>query len=126
MEKSPAPQTIDAYIAQFPNDVQKKLQQIRVLIHQEIPEATEKISYQMPTFFLHGNLIHFAAFAHHIGMYPLPDAVEAFKKEFAPYKQGKGSIQFPLDQELPLDLILKIVRFRKATLTPKPSVKGGK
>ena len=106
------PQTIDEYIAGFPGDVKKVLQKIRMTIHEAAPEAQEKISYQMPTFYLKGNLVHFAAFKDHIGFYPVPSGIEKFKKELSVYKQGKGSVQFPLDQPMPYDLITKIVKFR--------------
>ena len=107
-----APQTIDAYIAGFPEDVQAILQQIRRTIHETAPEATEAISYGMPTFKLHGNLVHFGAFKSHIGFYPVPSGMEAFKDELAGYKQGKGSVQFPLNKPMPLDLIRRMVEFR--------------
>lgn len=103
---------IDEYIALFPQDIQKKLKQLRETIHAAAPEATEKIAYQMPTFYLNGNLVHFAAFKNHIGFYPVPSGIEAFKKELSKYAQGKGSVQFPLDQPLPIQLIRKIVKFR--------------
>jgi uncharacterized protein YdhG (YjbR/CyaY superfamily) len=106
------PQTIDEYIAGFPTAVQEVLQKIRMTIHEAAPEAEEKISYQMPTFFLKGNLVHFAAFKEHIGFYPVPTGIEKFKKELSVYKQGKGSVQFPLDQPMPYELITKIVKFR--------------
>lgn len=106
------PQTIDEYIAGFPKDVQDILQKIRMTIHEAAPEATEKISYQMPTFYLKGNLVHFAAFKEHIGFYPVPTGIKKFEKELSVYKQGKGSVQFPLDQPMPYDLISKIVKFR--------------
>ncbi len=106
------PQTIDEYIAGFPAEVQEILQKIRMTIHEAAPEATEKISYQMPTFYLKGNLVHFAAFKEHIGFYPVPTGIEKFKKELSVYKQGKGSVQFPLDQPMPYELITKIVKFR--------------
>jgi uncharacterized protein YdhG (YjbR/CyaY superfamily) len=104
--------TIDAYIQSFPPEVQKLLKELREFIHTLIPEAEEKISYQMPTFFLNGNLIHFAAFKNHIGLYPTPHGIEAFEHELAIYKRGKGSVQFPLTQALPLELIKKIVIYR--------------
>ena len=107
-----APQTIDAYIAAFPDDVQTILQHIRRTIHEIAPEATEAIAYGMPTFRLHGNLVHFAGFKNHIGFYPVPSGMMAFKDELAAYKQGKGSVQFPLDKPMPLDLIRRIVAFR--------------
>jgi uncharacterized protein YdhG (YjbR/CyaY superfamily) len=113
MKTTPAvPQTIDEYIGGFPPDVQEVLQKIRMTIHEAAPQATEKISYQMPTFYLKGNLVHFAAFKEHIGFYPVPTGIEKFKKELSVYKQGKGSVQFPLDQPMPYELITKIVRFR--------------
>lgn len=96
----------------FPPEVQQKLQQLRALIHQLVPEATEKISYGIPTFFLKKNLVHFAAFKEHIGFYALPTANGKFKKELSPYKVGRGSIQFPLNEELPLGLIKKLILFR--------------
>ena len=107
-----APTTIDEYIAGFPQEVQGILEQIRRTIHEAAPEATEAISYQMPTFKLYGNLVHFAAFQHHIGFYPVPSGIEKFKTELSVYKQGKGSVQFPLDQPIPYDLIRRIVEFR--------------
>lgn len=110
--KKPVPQTIDEYIAGFPEDVQAILQKIRKTVKQLAPEAQEKISYQMPTFYLNGNLVHFAAFKHHIGFYPTPSGTAKFQKEIAKYKAAKGSIQFPLDQPIPYDLITRIVEFR--------------
>jgi len=107
-----APQTIDEYIAGFAADIQKVLQKIRMTIHEAAPDAQEKISYQMPTFYLKGNLVHFAAFKEHIGFYPVPTGIEKFKKDLSVYKQGKGSVQFPLDQPMPYELITKIVKFR--------------
>ena len=104
--------TIDEYIATCPEHVQKILQELRAVIKAAAPEAVEKISYQMPTFALHGNLVHFAAHKNHIGFYPTPSGIEAFKEELAVYKGAKGSVQFPLDQPLPWDLIGRIVRFR--------------
>jgi len=106
------PNTIDEYITEFPADVQAKLQEIRAVIHATAPEAQEKISYQMPTFFLNGNLVHFAAFKNHIGFYPAPQGIEAFKAELSAYKGSKGAVQFPIDQPMPLDLIRRIVLYR--------------
>jgi len=106
------PQTIDNYIARFPADVQAILQKIRQTIHEAAPEATEAISYQMPTFKLHGNLVHFGGFKNHIGFYPVPSGMEAFKDELSAYPQGKGSVQFPLNQPIPYDLIRRIVKYR--------------
>jgi uncharacterized protein YdhG (YjbR/CyaY superfamily) len=106
------PKTIDEYIAGFPPSVQAILQKIRSTIKAAAPEAEEKISYQMPTFTLKGNLVHFAAYKKHIGFYPIPSGIEAFKEELSIYKQGKGSVQFPLDQPIPYDLIGRITAFR--------------
>jgi uncharacterized protein YdhG (YjbR/CyaY superfamily) len=105
-------QTIDEYIAGFPEDIREILEKVRETIRQAAPEATEKISYQMPTFYLNGNLVHFAAFKKHIGMYPAPSGVAAFQEELAPYVKAKGSIQFPLDKPIPYDLIARITAFR--------------
>lgn len=110
--KTPTPATIDEYIAGFPADVQAILQKIRETVHEAAPAATEKISYAMPTFYLHGNLVHFAAFKNHIGFYPVPTAIEKFKKDFSKYKTAKGSVQFPLDQPMPYALIARVVKFR--------------
>ena len=120
------PTTIDAYIATFPDDVQSILQQIRRTIHDAAPEATEAISYQMPTFKLHGNLVHFGAFKNHIGFYPVPSGIEAFQDELAAYKQGKGSIQFPLDRPMPFDLIRRIVEYRVQENTANAAAKRKK
>ena len=108
----PVPKTIDEYIADYPKDIQKLLQQVRVTIKKAAPDAEEKISYGIPTFTLNGNLVHFGAYEKHIGFYATPTGHEAFKKELSVYKQGKGSVQFPIDQPLPLDLISRIVKFR--------------
>jgi len=104
--------TIDEYIALFPTDIGKKLQQMRATIKAAAPAAQEKISYQMPTFYLNGNLVHFAAHTSHIGFYPAPSGIEAFKRELADYKNSKGAVQFPINEPLPLDLVTKIVKFR--------------
>ena len=106
------PNEIGEYIAGFPKDIQKILEQIRVTIKEAAPEAEETISYAIPTFTLKGNLVHFAAFKNHIGFYPAPTGNEAFKKELSVYKTGKGSVQFPLDKPMPLNLITKMVKFR--------------
>lgn len=106
---------IDDYIAGFPGEVQDMLQQIRAAIQKVVPGAQEDIKYAIPTFVLNGkNLVHFAAFKHHIGFYPTPTGIESFKKELSKYKQGKGSVQFPLDQPMPLKLITEIVTFNVA------------
>jgi uncharacterized protein YdhG (YjbR/CyaY superfamily) len=103
---------IDKYISSFPKEIQVMLQQIRETIRQAAPEAEEAIRYAMPTFVLNGNLVHCAAFKNHIGFYPVPSGIEAFKEELSVYKGGKGSVQFPLDKPMPLSLITKIVQFR--------------
>ena len=92
--------------------MQSVLQTLRQTIHQAAPDALEKISYGMPTFTLKGNLVHFGAFKTHIGFYPTPSGIEKFKDELAVYKGAKGSVQFPLDEPLPLDLVRRIVEFR--------------
>ena len=112
MKKNNPDNAIDEYIHTFPEDVQSILNQLRQTIKETAPEAEETISYQMPTFRLNGNLVHFAAFKNHIGFYPTPSGTAAFKKELAPYKGAKGSIRFPIDQPLPLPLIRKIVAYR--------------
>ena len=106
------PKTIDEYISWFPEEVQVKLQELRSFIREVAPLATEKISYQMPTFYHRGNLVHFAGYKNHIGFYPTPSGVTAFEGELGEFKHSKGAIQFPLDQPLPKDLIIKIVLFR--------------
>lgn len=104
---------IDEYIAGFPPEVQQVLQRMRALIQVAAPEATETISYAIPTFDLNGrHLVHFAGHKKHVGFYPVPSAMEAFQEELAPYKSGKGSARFPLGQPLPADLIRRIVEFR--------------
>ncbi len=104
--------TIDEYIALFPDEIQYKLNRIRETIKAAAPEAGEKISYQMPTFTLKGNLVHFAAFKNHIGFYPTPSGTEEFKRELSAYDGSKGTVRFPLDKPIPYDLIRKIVVFR--------------
>ena len=106
------PDSIDGYIAQYPAEIQDILQQIRAVVRAAAPQAVEKISYQMPTFYLHGNLVHFAAQKHHIGFYPAPSGIEHFAKELSAYKTSKGAAQFPLDQPIPYDLIHRITVFR--------------
>jgi len=106
-------ETIDDYIKTFPTYVQNILEKMRQTIRKAAPEAVETINYQMPTLKLNGkNLVHFAAFKNHIGFYPIPSGIEAFRRELSPYKQGKGSVQFPVDKPIPYDLVEKIVQFR--------------
>lgn len=104
--------SIDEYISQFPLELQEKLQALRKVIKESAPDAKEKISYQMPTFALHKNLVHFAAYKNHIGFYPTSSGIEAFKQEISNYKSSKGAVQFPINQPLPFELISKIVKFR--------------
>lgn len=118
--------SIDEYITQFPPAVREKLKTLRTVIKEAAPAAEEKISYQMPTFSLHGNLVHFAAFKKHIGFYPAPSGIEAFKEELAEYKTSKGAIQFPIDKRLPYELITRIVKFRVAENTQKAKDKSRK
>jgi len=106
--------SIDEYIRSFPEPVQKKLLELREAIREQAPQAQEKISYQMPTFFLNGNLVHFAAYSKHIGFYPTPSGISAFQSQLSKYKNAKGSVQFPLAEPLPIDLIKEIVKFRVA------------
>ncbi len=107
------PTTIHEYITGFPEDIQNILQQIRTTIKNAAPDAEETINYAIPTFTLKGkNLVHFAAFKEHVGFYATPTGNEAFKEDLSAYKGGKGSVQFPLNQPMPLDLITKIVQFR--------------
>jgi uncharacterized protein YdhG (YjbR/CyaY superfamily) len=106
--------SVDRYIEGFAEPVRSKLTELRETIRAAAPEATEKISYQMPTFFLDGNLVHFAAFTNHIGFYPTPSGIEEFSDELSRYKGAKGSVQFPLDEPLPLKLIARIVKHRVA------------
>ena len=107
-----SPKNIDEYIAGFPRDVQKILKQIRTTIKKVAPDAEEAIKYGIPTFVLNENLVHFAAFKNHIGFYPTPSSIEAFKDELFRYESAKGSVQFPIDEPMPLSLIAKIVKFR--------------
>jgi len=108
----PKPRTIEEYNAMFPTDVQKILENLRQIIRKTAPQAEETIDYGIPTFKLNGNLAHFAAFKNHVGFYPNQSGIEAFKKELTPYKQSKGTVQFPLDKPIPFDLVKKIVEFR--------------
>jgi uncharacterized protein YdhG (YjbR/CyaY superfamily) len=118
--------SIDEYIASHPQEIQRLLQALRATIRAAAPDAEEKISYQMPTFYLHGNLVHFAAFKNHIGFYPAPQGIETFKEELSRYKGAKGSVQFPLDQPLPLDLVRRIVEYRAAENIEKAARKTKK
>jgi uncharacterized protein YdhG (YjbR/CyaY superfamily) len=107
-----APKNIDEYIAGFPPDIQAILSKIRAIVREAAPGAEEAIKYQLPTFTLNGNLVHFGAFKKHIGFYPTPSGTEKFKKDLSVYQGAKGSVQFPLDKPIPYDLITQIVKFR--------------
>ena len=120
------PKNIDAYIANFPKNVQEILSELRAIIRDAAPEAEEAISYQMPTFRFKGNLVHFAAYKNHIGFYPTPSGIEKFKKELSVYGGAKGSVKFPIDIPLPFDLISKIVKFRVAENLEKAATKTKK
>lgn len=106
--------TIDEYIAGFPAATQRKLREMRATVHAAAPQAEEKISYQMPAFALKGNLVYFGAFATHIGFYPAPRGIQAFKSELSKYEGAKGTVRFPLNKPLPVKLIARIVKFRVA------------
>ena len=105
-------ETIDEYIATFPRNVQRILEELRQTIRDSAPGAKEAISYQIPTFKLNGNLVHFAAFKNHIGFYPTSSAISEFKKELSHYIYGKGSVRFPINEPIPFDLVRKIVKYR--------------
>src|SRR5574338_722987 len=104
--------SVEEYIKTFPAEIQKILKQVRQTIKEAAPEAEETINYQIPTFKLNGNLVHFAAFKNHIGFYPAPSGHKAFEKELSLYKSGKGYVQFPLDKPMSLALIKRIVQYR--------------
>jgi uncharacterized protein YdhG (YjbR/CyaY superfamily) len=118
--------SIDEYISKFPADIQLLLEQMRTTIRKAAPDASEKISYQMPTFFLKGNLVHFAALKNHIGFYPTPSAIIAFEKELTKYISSKGAVQFPLNEPLPLNLVSKMVSFRVMENLKKAQLKSKK
>jgi len=118
--------TIDEYIATFPEEVQKILEELRETIKAAAPDAEEKISYQMPTFALKGNLVHFAAWKNHIGFYPASSGTQAFKHELSIYEGAKGSVKFPIDKPLPLELISKIVKFRVTENLKNAEIKSSK
>ena len=122
MAERPTVGSIDEYIAEFPAETQEGLKELRALIRAAAPDATETISYAMPTFDLNGkHLVHFAGFAHHVGLYAMPSGIEAFKDELEPYRNAKGSVQFPLGKPMPWDLIRRIVEYRIGENTRKAS-----
>jgi uncharacterized protein YdhG (YjbR/CyaY superfamily) len=108
----PTSKDIDKFISTYPEDVQEVLNKVRETIREAAPDAQETINYGIPTFTLNGNLVHFSGFKSHIGFYPTPSGVEKFKKELSKYESAKGSVKFPLDQPIPYELIIKIVKFR--------------
>lgn len=120
------PQDIDEYIASFPKDIQEILEKVRTTIRQAAPDAEETIKYQIPTFTLKGNLVHFGAFKKHIGFYPTPTGTEEFKNELSVYEGAKGSVRFPLDKPIPFDLISRIVEFREKENLERAEAKGKK
>jgi uncharacterized protein YdhG (YjbR/CyaY superfamily) len=129
MKTESIPNNIDEYIAGFPVNVQSILQEIRSVIQTAAPDAEEAIKYRIPTFVLDGNLVHFAAFEKHIGFYPTPSGIKAFKDDLSAYHNAKGSVQFPLDKPIPFSLIRKIVEFKvketRQKLAAKPKrIKG--
>lgn len=113
------PNEVDLYICAFSGPIREKLESIRRIIREEAPQAKEKMAYRMPAYELSGSLVYFAGYARHIGFYPTPSGIEAFKAELAAYKNSKGAVQFPLDEALPEDLIRRMVRFRIAENTEK-------
>lgn len=117
---------VDTYIASFPTETQKVLEEMRSALKSAAPEAQEMMNYGIPTLTLNGNLVHFGGFKSHIGFYPAPSGIEAFKDELSVYKGAKGSIQFPLDQPLPLDLITRITKFRVEENMAKALAKSSK
>jgi len=121
-----APKDIDEYISGFPNGVQEILQKIRMTIRKAAPRAEETIKYQMPTFTLNGNLVHFAAFKKHIGFYPVPRGIEQFKDRLSIYEGAKSTARFRLDKPIPYDLISKIVKFRIKKNLERAEAKGKK
>lgn len=117
------PADMDSYIASFPKDVQKMLQQVRSAIKKAAPKAEETIKYTIPTFTLNGNMLSFAAYKKHIGVYPAPKGTASFQKELAPYKKAKATIQFPLDKPIPLQLLTSLVKYRMKEMLAKSKTK---
>jgi uncharacterized protein YdhG (YjbR/CyaY superfamily) len=124
--KTAAANDIDTYIAGFPKDTQKLLEQLRAVIRKAAPIAEEVISYQMPAYKYHGMLVYFAGYQNHIGFYPTASGIENFKKEISAFKWAKGSVQFPLDKPLPVALITKIVVFKVKENLARTEIKGKK
>ncbi|AOH56460.1 hypothetical protein ABE28_018995 [Peribacillus muralis] len=126
MEGAKTFHTIDEYIVQFPDDVQEILKTVRNVIKAAAPEASERISYQMPTFAMHGNLVHFAAYKNHIGFYPTQRGISAFEEALSDYKRSKGAVQFPLNKPIPYEVISQIVTFRVKENIEKAAAKAKK
>jgi uncharacterized protein YdhG (YjbR/CyaY superfamily) len=124
VKKASGPETVDEYVSRFPPEVRTKLEKLRKLIKKTVPGVEERISYKMPGYFLGGYLVYFAAYTRHIGFYALPGAMAAFKERLGPYKKAKGSVQFPLDEELPYDLIKHILVFRVKENEDRAAAKG--
>ncbi len=114
---------VDSYIAAFPKETQKLMKQLRALIKKTVPGAEEIISYQMPAYKFHGRLLYFAAYKNHIGFYPMKSTITRFKKELAGYKGAVGSVQFPLDQSLPIELITRMLKFKAKENQEKAELK---
>lgn len=112
MPDNPTPSTVDAYIAQFAPDQQDIMRQVRTIVHEEAPQVEERMSWAMPTFFFHHNLVHFAMHKQHLGFYPGADGVAAFEEKLKDYHTSKGAIQFPISKPIPYDLIREITAFR--------------
>jgi uncharacterized protein YdhG (YjbR/CyaY superfamily) len=121
-----SPQTIDEYMADYPADAQAVMQRMRDLVHEIAPEATEKISYGIPTFVLDQNLVHFAAYEHHIGFYPTSSGIAHFAEELKDYETSKGTVRFPLDKPIPYDLVRRITEFRVAENRARAQAKKSK
>ncbi len=117
------PRTIDEYIAGFPPSVRPILNKVRATIRRAAPRATEAIKYRLPTFMLHGNLVHFGAFKKHLGFYATPTGNAQFRTELAAYQGAKGSVQFPFDRPIPYGLITRMVRFRMEENTARAGAK---
>lgn len=119
-DKSLSYNTVDEYMNMFAGDVREKLLQMRKAVKETAPDSEEKISYRMPAYMQNGPLVYYAAFKGHIGFYPTASGIEAFKEEFRAYKSGKGSVQFPIDKPLPIELVKRVVRFKvEENLRPK-------
>lgn len=124
--KIATPKNVDEYIAAFPLSVQKSLQKIRAIVKKAAPDSEETLKYRMPTFVLRENLVHFAGFQNHIGFYPTPSAIEAFQGDLAGYESAKGSVQFPLVEPIPFELIKRMVEFRVKEVRKKIDSRKGK